>query len=250
MILLALGAALVGLHLLDHVLDHPWTMVARLVNLDGEANLPTWYSSGLLLVLALMFGALGRVRPPHLALRPWVAFMLAAVCLTLSLDEVAQIHEWIGRRSDVLLADGTRQNTLVPRTGIWMFLLGPPFLLVVAWLWSRFRTALAHLPRVTRLYTTGFAVYVLSAFGVEMAANLVRAGSPWSAVQVTVEEGGEMLGLTLLIWASLEFLLACGVRISSGDPHPIPGIDPPGAGGVLRDGNRESRAEPEGRMSG
>jgi hypothetical protein len=165
----------------------------------------------------LLLGAFAVInRDPHITLR-WSLFALPALCLVLSLDEVAQIHEGLGSQSDVLLATGAREGSVVARTGIWMFLLGPPFLIVVALLWRAFIPFLQGRARVVRLYIVGFVVYAGSALGIEILANVVSPGGLASVVQVVCEEMGEMLGVTLLVWATLELLASYDIRVRARD---------------------------------
>ena len=131
------------------------------------------------------------------AIRP--ILLLSALCLLLSLDEVAQIHEWLGKRGDALFATATRQGSPLPRTGIWMFLLGPPFLVVVALLWRAFARSLQGRDHVARLYRLGFLVFAGSALGIEIFANLVSPGGLAAVVQVCCEEVGELVGVTLMV---------------------------------------------------
>lgn len=212
-VLLLADISMAALYILDAAL--PYKLFTRLVDLDGEANLPTWYSSAQLLVLALLLGAFAVInRDSHVR---WSLFGLPALCLVLSLDEVAQIHEGLGLKSDVLLAVGAREDSVVVRTGIWMFLLGPPFLIVVALLWRAFVPFLQGRARVVRLYIVGFVVYAGSALGIEILANFVGPGGLASVVQVVCEELGEMLGVTLLVWATLELLASYDIRVRARD---------------------------------
>ncbi|MFN2384908.1 MAG: hypothetical protein ABR576_01220 [Thermoanaerobaculia bacterium] len=201
-----------ALYLLDAALGHPNRRFTRLVDLDGEANLPTWYSSGQLLVLGLLLG-LFAIATDRREERSWPFFALAALCHLMSLDEVAQIHEPLGSRVDALLPGGSRQGSLFPRTGIWMFLLGPPFLLVVVFLWRLAAPLLADRKRVVRLYLVGFVVYTASVLGIEILANAVTRRGLASAIQIVCEELGEMLGLTLLVWATVELLASYSINI-------------------------------------
>lgn len=205
------------LYILDNALGHPFYILTRLVDLDGEANLPAWYSSSQILFLGLLLGLFAfimRNRKPS-PLLP--AGALSLICLALSLDEIAQIHEWIGNKSDQLLATGTRKGSLLGHTGIWMFLLGPLFLIIIAILWRKFSPYLRGRERVVRLYLLGFLVYIASALGVEILANFVSPAQADSVVQIVCEELGEMMGVTLLVWATLELLDSYDIHIQMED---------------------------------
>jgi hypothetical protein len=68
-----------------------------------------------------------------------------------------------------------------------------------------------------RLYIVGFVVYAGSALGIEILANVVSPGGLASVVQVVCEEMGEMLGVTLLVWATLELLASYDIRVRARD---------------------------------
>lgn len=208
---------IVLLYILNNLLGHPFQILTHLLDLDEEANLPAWYSSSQILFLGLLIGLFAfamRDRRPS-PLLP--AGALSLICFALSLDETAQIHEWIGNQSDKLLADGSRKSSVFSHTGIWMFLLGPLFLVVVSFLWRRLSPYLRDRERVVRLYWLGFCVYVTSAIGIEILANFVIPNQADSVVQIVCEEFGEMLGITLLIWATLELLASYDIHIQVGD---------------------------------
>lgn len=218
-LLLMADITMVALYVLDTALGNPSWTFTRLVDLCGEANVPTWYSSGQLLVLGLLLGVFAVIRTSQGAVRSWPLFAMPALCLALSLDEVAQIHEWLADKSDVFFATGTRHGSLVPRTGIWMFLIGPPFLLVVALLWRAFSSSVRGRERVARLYRTGFFLYAASALGIEFLANVVTPGELASTVQLVCEELGEMLGVTVMVWATLELLASHDIHVRVGNNH-------------------------------
>jgi len=202
-----------ALYVLDFALGHPFSGVKRLVDLDAEANIPTWYSSAQLLVLGLLLGVFAVVQLERGVPHAGALFALPILCVLMSCDEVAQIHEWLGGWSDVFLPRETREGTIFSVTGIWVFLFGPPFVAAVIVLWRRLAPFLKGRDRAIRLYVTGFVVYATSALGIELLSNFVVPGSVAAMVQVLCEEIGEMLGVTLAIWATLEFLDSYGIRI-------------------------------------
>jgi hypothetical protein len=70
-----------------------------------------------------------------------------------------------------------------------------------------------------RLYLVGFFVYAASALGIEILANVVSPGGVASVIQVVCEELGEMLGVTLLVWATLDLLASYDIHVRVGDHH-------------------------------
>ena len=117
--------------------------LVRLFNLSNEANVPTYFSSMLLLVPAVLLMVIGIVkRRDHAAFaRHWQ--FLGFIFLCLSLDETACIHEsLIGPLRSMLHATGVFYFTWVIPAVILVFIVGLTYL--------RFILAL---PRVTRNLT-------------------------------------------------------------------------------------------------
>src|SRR5262245_8048616 len=81
-----------------HARSHGAVIEALLpkLSLSFEANVPTWYSSSLLLLCALVAGSIALKRPPwH---RHW--WGITGVLAWMSLDEAAEIHEHLGGHID------------------------------------------------------------------------------------------------------------------------------------------------------
>lgn len=200
---LALGLAYLG----DRKVGSPWRALRNFIDLGGEGNLPAWYSSMQLAAVALLFGlfAARNFRSSHRG--SWALALLPALFLLLSLDEVAQIHEMLGGKSDALFPGGTRKGTAFHRTGIWMFVLGLPFLLVLLLLWPAVSKWLRGAPGVERKLVLGFALLLGGALGVETVSNFMADGIA-AILEAFLEETLEMAGATVLFWAGYDLLRA------------------------------------------
>jgi len=66
------------------------------LSLSYEANLPTWFSSSLLLLGSIAAGVIAAARPP----RRWHWWGMCAVAGWMSLDEAAEIHEHLSGMFD------------------------------------------------------------------------------------------------------------------------------------------------------
>ena len=212
-LLLIIDLAICAAFILNFALGGPFL---RFFDLDGEGNLPSWYSSSKLLLIAILLAALTYSTFSWESKSSWILAFLAAAFLFLSADKGAQIHEWINFQSDALLPDGTRVGTPFAKSGIWMFTVGLPAAAVIFGALYRFRAQLRQTPRVFMLYILGFAVFFAGAVGVEMLATMARdAGPGWYTVQVTAEEFMEMTGATLLLWAAVELARGYGFHTAS-----------------------------------
>ena len=130
-----------------------------LLHVGTDVSIPTWYSSFALLLCAFLLLIIGKAKNSVRALysRHWTA--LGWIFLALSVDEVAGIHETIGRnvRSVVTLSGVLNYHWVV---------VGIPFVLVLAVAYLRF---LFHLPVKTRnLFVISAVLFVAGALGMEM----------------------------------------------------------------------------------
>lgn len=98
---LLVAVALISVCGLGVELVHAWApdiggdlgdALVQKLSLSYEANLPTWFSSSLLLACAVAAGSIAAARPPlH---RHW--WGITAVATWISLDEAAELHEHLG----------------------------------------------------------------------------------------------------------------------------------------------------------
>ena len=186
----------IGLHGLGNPLGHEKPL---LFDLDKEDSLPTWYSSFKLLCVSLTFYFYGRIIVASDRMAGIVALLFAFAFFYLSIDEGNGIHERIGGWFDWFVTGGTSKNTLFHITGYWMFVLGPPALtaLVAGFVFLKKRLSLPLNVFVKAL--SGVVVYILAATVCEVFLNFITADQNY---EVVVEEGGEMLGVTLIMWAA------------------------------------------------
>ena len=133
----------------------------RLLWVDQEGNLPTWFSSAILLLGAIL--AIIIARSTRGEGRPHVGWhLLAGLLLMLAIDEVAGIHEILARYAR--RADGFG---FFPENGLtfgWVLLAMPP-VTVACWLAARFFRTLPG-PGRNRL-GAGLAIFLAGALGVE-----------------------------------------------------------------------------------
>ena len=211
LIILVSIVVILGLaHVLDSSVAHqilePRSLVVQswldFFDLNSEASIGSWFSSGLWLVASVLAFAKGQqVRRQKGAAWHWTG--LAAVFLLLSLDDAAMLHERIGNILEEQLTLGGALH--------WSWVLyGMALVLVVALVFGKF---LLTLPRRSLWTFVGAGgLFCAGALGLEMyAANAVSSedgflpGFGWSA-SVLVEESLEMLGVIVAIGELLRLL--------------------------------------------
>ena len=216
LILVAIDLLLVTGHVIYNALGKWPNEVMVLVDLDAESAIPAWWSSIQLFMLAQLWlvatwfawrrTASGERRTRWMV--RWATPALALMFLALSGDEAASIHERLGHHVDVaVIGSDTRETTVFSTTGFWAVVLGPIALALL--LPPLIQVGRAAGWRCMGMLLAGVGVYIGSAAGTEIFSNFTggRDGF-WPTVQVTAEEGGEMLGVVLLIWGAAGVALA------------------------------------------
>jgi hypothetical protein len=200
--------------------------LVRLTYVDAESNIPTWYSSGLLLAVACIHAVIARAasRRADRWARHWWA--LAALFAVLSIDEASMIHELpIDRLRAVFGVGGLLHEAWVVPGMIAVMIVG---LLLVSFLRS--------LPRSIAIgYLLAGVLFVGGAIGVEMVSGAVADGrgrESWMYVMVvSVEELFEMAGLAVLAGVSLVVLRNQVGRTVEISGSGAPGFDSAAKGG-------------------
>ena len=177
---------------------------SRLLRLEEEANIPSFFSSLALIACAVAaFANRSRLPPGDPDRSAWG--LLAAFFAFLALDEAAMLHELANRISADLDLDGTLTN-------LGVFVYVP----ITIWLAARLlRFWLRQERRLRAALLAGAAMYGAAAFGVELVENeLLSAGfGPHDLplrVSFTFEESGEMLAVAVFLYAFLRHFSRMG----------------------------------------
>lgn len=205
-VLITVDLALGALYLADFMLGQPFKPFAKLIDLDGETNLPTWYSSIQWFCVAFVLWLFAERHIDRGRVRSWFLLALPLVFLLFSLDEVAQIHERLGDLSDTVLPNGTREGTLVSSTGLFFLFVGVPFVLVFIGLIAAIRPFLVRYPGAFLKLAVGMIVFLVAAVGLDALSNFVVEGSLAGTIQVLTEEVSEMIGATIVLWGAYELI--------------------------------------------
>jgi len=172
----------------------------RLFDMDGEANLPTWYSTMLLLCSAALLASIAArtgSQTPRMSHYWW---LLAFGFLAMSIDEAAMVHDLFDAPTARVLDDNTHPALFYA----WVV----PYSLLALALGVYFLRFLWRLPANIRWrFIVAGTVYVSGALGIEFLEGLAAAESgedsiPY-AILNTVQEVMEFAGVILFIDALL-----------------------------------------------
>lgn len=208
-ILVCIQLLLVVAYSTDAWVQGPTGQLHAVIDLDAEGNLPTWFSSFQLSLIAITiwFWA-SRTKPVFSPSRRFLR-AFAGLFLLLSIDETAMLHE---RLTNEL---GSRYIDWVPAY-LWSHPWKTGACLVV--LASLLRAVLPHLKgiwrldsRATKVVIAGLIVYFTGAAVLEtIGYKMLVGGSSISLyrLEVVAEEFLEMFGASLILYAVLLFYCA------------------------------------------
>jgi hypothetical protein len=171
----------------------------RLLNVNAEQNIPTWYQGLTLLASAGLLALIGLAARQRGGRDTFHWLGLAAVFTGLSIDEFASIHETVGDALGNKLVGATLYAWVVP---------GALFAAAIFLLYLRF---LLRLPRRTAvLFVLSGALFLGGAVVTEFIEGRIQLVDGRKAIFPLrhVEELGEMLGVALFIYTLLSY--ACG----------------------------------------
>lgn len=188
-----------------------WSDITDFFRLSRESNLPTAYSGFQHIVVGLLFGVLA-IREVRIDYRRWVIALPSAMFLFFALDEIAMVHE---RISDHVAYHVHSLKSVGEFTSVPALIFCVPAVIVFAVIAARLsRRYWQGRPRVAGLFVAGLAVFLFAAAGLEALGHLLQNHHALYSLETLLEEGGEMVGVTLVLWSAVELLAAEKLRIT------------------------------------
>ena len=179
--------------------------VDHLYDLDQEANVPAWFSSMQLFCVAAVIALFGPRALRSVGVPVFVPLVAAAAFLFLSMDEIAQVHERVGRELKGSAVPQVRNGR-----GAWVFVyivVALPFL----YLGLRYLAAMWRgYPRLILYGALGCLCFAGGAMGIELIADQFIRGQgerDLYVLSVLAEEMLEMVGGTLILFGATHLAL-------------------------------------------
>ena len=184
----------------------------QLVDLDQEANIPTLFSSIILLISSMLFYLLSRLPAEQKKNNQRYWFWLGIIFLFLSFDESATIHESIGDfTSKFIHADGFLYYPWIIAYGIILVILSCSF----------FRFFWRMEKKVFFQFMLSAGIYLGGAIGFDLLGSreisLHGGDTILYCIYYTIEESLEMFGVIYLIWILSTLLNGCTIEIGTGE---------------------------------
>jgi hypothetical protein len=200
----------------DAWVQGPAEQLHAVIDLDAEGNLPTWFSSFQLTLIAISLWALAaRLRDSR---RPSRRFMRACggFFLLLSIDETAMMHERItaslGSRYIDWMPDYFGNH--IGEASLWILIL----MACLGAAYPHLRGLWRMSPVASLIAAAGCVVYVTGAAVLEtIGYKMLSAGVSLGLyrVEVAAEEFFEMLGASLILYAVLLFCVHLAKPVSA-----------------------------------
>jgi len=175
-----------------------------LADLAREGNPPTFFASAQLLWVGGLLAFFAMARFDRARTSSWLLWCLPLLFLALGLDEILQVHEYLGRKIDEV-PGASRSESIFHVTGFWMFAVGGPFVAIVVSSTYLLREYL-RVPGVLAKAAVGFGIFMGGAIGIETLSNFVERPSLAWRLEVLAEESCELIGVTLMLWAAHDLL--------------------------------------------
>lgn len=172
---------------------------------DSEQNLPTFFSSFMLMLSALMLTSIAVLKRQHKERYAYHWAVLAFGFFCMSMDEILSVHEKFIYPMQMLLGGGD--------LGVLEFAWVVPGMALVALVGVFYFTFLLDLPVDTRrMFLLSGSIYIGGAIGMELAGGwyfdqhgLEGLHHPTFKVMATVEETLEMAGIIIFIHAVMTY---------------------------------------------
>jgi hypothetical protein len=175
-----------------------WT---KILNLDREMNIPTWYTAIMLACCALLLNIIARGKKQQRDRHAPEWRLLSTIFIILAIDEVASIHE-------ILIIPDVSKALNLPwfLHSMWVI----PGAIFVVWFIRHYWQFSQNLPyKSRRHFSLAAAVYVSGALIMEAVGSHV---AEWQGQQnityaliATVEEAMEMAGIIVFIYGLLVY---------------------------------------------
>jgi hypothetical protein len=203
-----------------------------LLDLGAEGSIPSWYSAMKLLLVGFCAYFYGRLIFQSDRIAGALILLCAAGFGYLSMDEGAALHEKLGSNIDKLVIGGKLAfGNPFPVTGLWMVYLAPPLCLALVGGVVYLRKRLSIPTGIFIKAIAGIVTFIAAAAS-DILLNFVTPLT--KPLEVATEEFGEMVGVTLILWAVMTLLAQQDAAVVGGATVPASSSAPAARGKDVR----------------
>ncbi len=215
LLLFAVDCGLVLAYAADWALGARSWKVGAILDPKGSANLTAWWTSVQLFLLAYLLGSFARDKFDRRNKASWLLLLLPVVFSGLSFEQIGELHKWYILRSGGLLSRGVVHELL--SAGAVLALVALAGYCVGPYIRGR--------RSIGAKYVLSLVVLGVSGVGLRAAAASLPPVPKIRLLAACGEGLGELVGVTLLLWATHELLVShrvsptgIAIRHLQGDP--------------------------------
>lgn len=206
LILVGFEFSMVVLYLIDAFFQIPPRLFNRF-DLNGEATIPSWFSSMQLFVIGVLFLFSKNWTYSTFLFRPSILKLIGFGFIFLSMDEAALIHEKIQRE----LMQGDWMPSFRIKQGMWITAYAIVAALIALISWRTLFSFWKYYKREAKIILLGLMIFVAGAVGLEIIyyqylPDGQRALS--NKIEIAFEEFFEMLGASIILYGTI----LCGFK--------------------------------------
>ena len=213
--LFAIDLMMAVFYLVNMALGSPYELTTQMVELNAEQNLPTWWSSVQLFLIGFILAAFAFRCARRDDRASWGLLVLPLPFMVMSLDEAARLHERLGHLGDVRAPGAAEVGLRFGARAIWTLVLTPVAICGIFFSGLCAKKYFAGRRKTLALFGIGMTLFIFFAVVLE-----VFFGAPESPTlrlaEGLVEETGEMVAGTILVWAAANFVSSHGFKLLAG----------------------------------
>lgn len=174
--------------------------VVNRFGLDEELSFPTWVNSMLAFVAMIFTGVVGKSYSNKSKRNTW--FVIATICLLISIDEVVALHELLLQALHLLAKFGEGHQGWLANA--WLLVMP----LVLGGVYLLIKLIRSNLPKDTfKNLTVAITVYLFGALVVEyLTSTFDKSSVYYNFGAVVIEETLEMIGVWLVIKSTIKHI--------------------------------------------
>jgi len=201
---------LVGAYLIVGFLLESNRILRFLVNLDGEVNIPAFFSVAQLLMVGIVFLTINQLVKEYYLYRSSLFFTLGAAFIFMSIDEAIFLHESVS----ILLRHFEWVPTVNGWHGAWVFPYSIIMVGIIIYFFKEFQEIQKKHRRAFLIIATGFFIFLLGALVLETSADylifFVKTDKTRRLIGTACEEFLEMSGISIIFYGAV--LLRKGIQ--------------------------------------
>ena len=188
---------IIVLNIINELLGRPSWNIDRFINVEHEANFPTWFSSILLAIAAFVaYHCSLAAKTRQAGQRLWQVMSLGLIAM--SCDETAMIHEHVGAAINKYFLNKAKFP--------WYVVLGPLVIFAVVFFAFKLKKYLRGSTKAMRFLAIGAGIYFFGAIVLEATAKFLHSHNLGLLLKAEdlIEESFEMFGVVIIIKGLIE----------------------------------------------